>query len=490
MANRILDIQLQQLITTILNFFTTPLFHVGDTAVSLSLTCGILLALLAIVFLVRILKNFLRSRLLVKLGLDEGNRVAISTIVSYGAGTVGFIIVLQSIGLNLASLALVVGGLGVGIGFGLQDVTKNFVSGLTLLIERKLKVGDFVEFEGLSGYVKEISIRSTLIRTIDGGDVIVPNSFLAENRLINWSYDNYMARIHVPVRVEFDTDPLLVTEVLAKVAFAETDVVHDYPPEVIFKGYGDSALLFELWVWINRIDREPQIRSSLYFRINRDLRLHGIKVPLVQTEMWLKNPEVLRSHFQKVDEMMRSHPQEAIATKISPIQQTSLRDMLRQISYFQNFADLELRHLIEAGYRKSIAAGEILFREDDPGDAFYIVLSGSLEVKLLKLDKHIATMKMGDFVGELALMLGIPRTATVQALEETTLFAVNHHGFENLLRNYPNLSEVIAQEICKRQEELAMTQQQLKQLGLVDKVEDPKNFTIWVRQRLKSLFGF
>jgi potassium-dependent mechanosensitive channel len=484
------DIQLQQLLNTISQLFTAPLFHIGDTAVSLSLTCGILLALFAIVFLARVFKNFLRSRLLVKLGLDEGNRVAISTIVSYSAGTVGFIILLQSIGLNLASLALVAGGLGVGIGFGLQDVTKNFVSGLTLLIERKLKVGDFVEFEGLSGYVKEISIRSTLIRTLDGGDVIVPNSFLAENRLLNWSYDNYMARIHVPVRVEFDTDPLLVTEVLAKVAYAETDVVHDYPPEVIFRGFGDSALLFELWVWINRIDREPQIRSSLYFRINRDLRLNGIKIPLVQTEMWLKNPEVLLSHAQKLDEIGRSLTQDAIVPEQNSIQPISLRDMLHQISYFQNFADLELRQLIEAGYRQSIAAGEILFREDEPGDTFYIILSGSLEVKLLKLDKHIAVLKTGDFVGELALMLGIPRTATIQALEDTTLFAVNRNGFENLLRNYPNLSELIAQEICKRQEELAMTQQQLMQLGLIDTTEDPKNFTIWVRQRLRSLFNF
>jgi potassium-dependent mechanosensitive channel len=487
------DIQLQQLLSTLLHFFTAPLFHVGDTAVSLSLACGILLALFAITFLVRVFKNFLRSRLLVRLGLDEGTRVAISTIASYSAGTVGFIILLQSIGLNLASLALVAGGLGVGIGFGLQDVTKNFVSGLTLLIEQKLKVGDFVEFEGLSGYVKEISIRSTLIRTLDGGDVIVPNSFLAENRLLNWSYDNYKARIHVPVRVEFDTDPLLVTEVLARVAYAETDVVHDYPPEVIFKGYGDSALLFELWVWINRIDREPQIRSSLYFRINRDLRLNGITIPLVQTEMWLKNPEVLLSHAQKLEEIARSQPQntkDAITPQNSSMPQISLRDMLRQISYFQNFADLELRHLIEAGYRKNIVAEEVLFREDEPGDTFYIILSGSLEVKLLKLDKHIAIMKTGDFVGELALMLGIPRTATVQALEDTTLFAVNHKGFENLLQNYPNLSELITQEICKRQEELAMTQQQLKQLGLADTTEDPQKFTIWVRKRLRGLFDF
>jgi potassium-dependent mechanosensitive channel len=483
------DIQLQQLLTAILQFFTAPLFHIGDTAVSLSLTFGVLIALFVIVFLVSVFKNFLRSQLLVKLGMDEGNRAAIATIVSYSAGTVGFIIVLQSIGLNLASLALVAGGLGVGIGFGLQDVTKNFVSGLTLLIERKIKVGDFVEFEGLSGYVKEISIRSTLVHTLDGSDVIVPNSFLAENRLVNWSYDNYTGRVRIPVRVEFDTDPLLVTEILARVAYNEPGVVHTYPPEVLFRGFGDSSLQFELWVWIDRIDLEPQIKSSLYFRINRDLRLNNIKVPFVQTEMWLKNPEELMAYGRKVEDVLRMRNLEAQRVESQPESPRYLRDMLRQIAYFQNFSDLELRQLIEVGYRRNIKAGEILFREDEPGDDFYIILSGSLDVKLLKLDKQLATLKMGDFVGELALMLDIPRTATVEALEDTTLFAVNRNGFTKLLQIYPNLAELIARELCKRQEELALTQKQLRQLGLADAPEDSKNLMLWVRQRLSSLFS-
>jgi potassium-dependent mechanosensitive channel len=489
------DTQLQQLLTTILQFFTAPLFHIGDTAISLSLTVGVLIALFVIVFLARIFKDFLRSQLLVRLGMDEGNRAAISTIVSYSAGTVGFIIVLQSIGLNLASLVLVAGGLGVGIGFGLQDLTKNFVSGLTLLIERKIKVGDFVEFEGLSGHVKEISIRSTLVRTLDGSDVIVPNSFLVENRLVNWSYDNYAGRVRIPVRVEFDTDPLLVTEILARVAYNEPDVVHTYPPEVLFRGFGDSSLQFELWVWINRIDLEPQIKSSLYFRINRELRLNDIKVPFVQTEMWLKNPEELMTYGSKVEHVLKMRSletQNLEARQISkgtPESPLYLRDMLRQIAYFQNFSDLELRQLIEVGYRRNIKAGEILFREDDPGDDFYIILSGSLDVKLIKLDKQLATLKMGDFVGELALMLDIPRTATVEALEDTTLFAVNRNGFTKLLQIYPNLAELVARELCKRQEELALTQKQLRQLGLTDTPEDSKNLMLWVRQRLSNLFG-
>lgn len=489
-----MDHQLQQLLTTILQFFTAPLFHIGDTAISLSLTVGVLIALFVVVFLVRVFKDFLRSQLLVKLGMDEGNRAAIATIVSYSAGTIGFIIVLQSIGLNLASLILVAGGLGVGIGFGLQDLTKNFVSGLTLLIERKIKVGDFVEFEGLSGHVKEISIRSTLVRTLDGSDAIVPNSFLVENRLVNWSYDNYTGRVRIPVRVEFDTDPLLVTEILARVAHSEPDVVHTYPPEVLFRGFGDSSLLFELWVWINRIDLEPQIKSSLYFRINRELRLNNIRVPFVQTEMWLKNPEELMAYGSKVESVLKMRSMEAQnpEARISegkPEPPLHLRDMLRQIAYFQNFSDLELRKLIEVGYRKNIKVGEILFREDDPGDDFYIILSGSLDVKLLKLDKQLATLKMGDFVGELALMLDIPRTATVEAIEDTTLFAVNRNGFTKLLQIYPNLAELIARELCKRQEELALTQKQLRQLGLADAPEDSHNLMHWVRQRLSSLFG-
>ena len=470
--------------------FTAPLFEIGKTPVSVGLIVQLILSILIVIVIVRVCKNLLKRRLLVRLGIDEGNREAISTIISYAIGTLGFVIVLQSSGFNIASLAVVAGGLGVGIGFGLQDVTKNFVSGLTLLVERKLRVGDFVELDTLSGYIKEVSIRSTLIRTREGGDVVVPNSKLAENRIINWSYDSFKARINIPIRVAYESDPVLVTETLLKSAYMERAVVHDPSPEVIFLGFMESYLSFELRVWVNRIDREPQIKSSLNFSIEYNLRKQGIIIPLPQIELWFRNPEVFtanvhqRGESQDITQLKQPHLTE------KPSKPLSIRYLLHKVTYFQTFTELELRRLIELGYRKRLQASEILFREGDPGDAFYIILSGSVEVFAEKLNKHLTTLEAGKFLGELSLMLGIPRTATVRALKDTILFVLNNKGFETLLQEQPELSEVIVQELGKYQEELAERQQQLRELGLVDEAEDDKNPVTWVRKRLKKLFSF
>jgi len=142
------------------------------------------------------------------------------------------------------------GGLGIGVGFGLQEITKNLISGLTLLVEGKLQVGDYIEFDGLLGYIQEISIRSTVIRTFDGVDVVVPNSNLTSNRVLNWSYKSLTGKIRLSIGVAYDSDPVLVTETLLNSAYTESAVLHEPPPRVIFKGFGDSSLEFELWAWI------------------------------------------------------------------------------------------------------------------------------------------------------------------------------------------------------------------------------------------------
>lgn len=481
-ANRIL--------TALYELFTTTLFHIGGTSVSLSSIVQLILSLLIVFFLARAFKNVLKSRLLVRVGIDEGNREAIATIVSYATGTLGVIVILQTSGFNLASLAVIAGGLGVGLGLGLQDATKNFISGLTLLLEGTIRVGDFVEFDGLSGYVKEISIRSTIIRTRDGGDVVVPNSQMVENRLMNWSYDSFKARMHIPVGVAYESEPVLVTEILLKSAYMEAAVLHDPAPKVIFMGFGESSLDFELWVWVSRIDKDPDIRSSLNFIIEHNLRQQGISIPYPQRDLWLRNPEVLtRKVRKKVEDTpdFTSLPQPQLLEKRS--KPLSLRDLLREVTYFENFTNLELRRLIELGYRKRLRASEVLFREGDAGNAFYIILSGSVEVVAEKLNKYIKTLKAGQFFGELSLMLGIPRTATVRALEDTIVFVINNKSFEKLLQEHPELAEVIAREFGNRQEEVFQRQQQLRELGLLDAAEDEKNPVAWVRKRLKDLFN-
>lgn len=484
-----MTLDFQQFLRVASELFTVPMLKIGETAVSLSLILGLIVSLLIVISLTGTLKKFLKKKLLVRLRIDEGNREAIATIISYAIGTFTFVIVLQSTGFNLSSLAVLAGALGVGIGLGLQDLTRNFASGLTLLMERKLKVGDFVEFDGLSGYIKEVAIRSTLIRTRDGSDVVVPNSKLVDNRLINWSYDNFTARIKLSVKVAYESDPVLVTETLLKSAYMETAVLHEPPPEVIFTGFGDSSLDFELWVWVNRIDREAQIKSSLNFIIEYNLRQQKITLPFPQRDLWIRNPEVLtrKFHPRRDSKDIAELAQQNLPKQ--PSKPLAIRDLLRSVTYFQNLTDLELRQLVEIGYRKRLKSSEVLFREDEPGDAFYIILAGSVEVFVEKINKSLTTLQVGQFFGELSLMLGIPRTATVQSTEDTLLFVINNKGFEKLLQQHPDLAEVIVQELGKHQEELEVRQQELRELGLLDSSEDDSNVVNWVRKRLEKLFN-
>jgi potassium efflux system protein len=481
--------QILKKVSDLLNFNLLTLVGAQITPL---LIVQLTVSLIFVFFISRSLKNFLKRRLLVQLKIDEGNREALSTIISYCTGLLGLIIVLQSAGFKLTSLAVIAGGLGVGIGFGLQEITKNFISGITLLLERTIKIGDFVEFDGLSGYVKEVSLRATIIRTRDGGDVVVPNSKLVENRLLNWSYDSYTARIQIPVGVAYGSDTVLVTETLLNCAYMEPAVLHDPSPRVVFRSFGESSLDFELWVWVSRIDQEPFIKSSLNFLIEYQLRHNGITIPFPQRDLWLKNPETLVSFpsQQSVEQQEETQKSSAEPAQVMVSQKPlALKDLLRKVTYFQSLTDIEFRQLIEIGYRKRLYASEVLFREGDPGDAFYIVLSGSVEVYVEKINKHLTTLEAGKFFGELSLMLGIPRTASVRAQEDTILFVINNKGFEKLLREHPELSEVIVQELGKHQEELAERQKQLREMGLVDASEDDKNLMVWVRKRLKNLFS-
>lgn len=480
----------QSIFEKIFHFFNASI-QFGETAISLKDLVQIVISVFIFFCFCRFLKKVLKNKILTRFSIDEGNREAISTLVSYGVGTFGLIVVLQASGLKLDSLAVIVGGLGVGIGFGLQSTAKDFISGLTLLLERKIKAGDFIELDGLSGYVKEVALRSTLIRTRDGGDVVVPNGHLIDKHILNWTIDSYVARIKIPVGVAYESDPLLVTETLLNAAYLEPAVCPDPAPKVMFVGFGDYALNFELWVWVNQIDLEPHIRSSLNFNIEYHLRIAGLKVPFPQQEILLKN-NLQNNH--KVDSSLDS--QSAIAARLTTTQvkstqnsSLSLRNLLQQVTYFSNFSELQLRQLIEVGFRRKLAKSEILFRENDPGDAFYIILSGSVEVFVEKLNKQLAVLPAGRFFGELALMLGIPRTASVRAREETVLFAINHSGFQKLLQDNPDVCESIARELEKGQSELTERREELRQLGLLEEDEDDANPILWMRKRLKNLFS-
>jgi potassium-dependent mechanosensitive channel len=484
----------EELLIKISQLFTSTIFTVGENPVSLRSLLELIISFIIVVIVSQGFTNFLKERLLVKLGIDEGNREAISVIIRYLIVALGVIFAIQQIGFNLASFAVVAGGLGVGIGFGIQDLTTNFVSGLTLLLDRPVKVGDFVELEGLMGIVKKISIRSTIIKTNDDSSVIVPNSKMISNKIVNWSYDNPLLCLRLSIEVAETSDPLLVTETLLNIAYAEAGVLYEPHPKVFFVEFGDDCFKFELLVWTDRPTDREVIKSSLNFAIQYNFRQHGIDFPSNDRDLYLRNPEVFLSLFNK-NETVNNHKIISDNNPKIPIfpkgvkKPSSLSDLLREVTYFEHLTDLELRQLIEIGYRQRLRPQEFLFRENDPGNAFYMILSGSVEVFVEAIDKHLTELGAGNFFGELSLMLGIPRTASVRALEETVLFAINQEGFQKVLTERPDLSEQIIQEIVKHKEELSERQQELREMQLVDAAEDDESPVEWVRKRLKNLFS-
>ncbi|WP_330202938.1 mechanosensitive ion channel domain-containing protein [Cyanobacterium sp. DS4] len=454
---------------------------VGGTSISLIALLQIVIALIFVIIVGKIFKKIFKENILNKLNIDSANRETFANIISYFFGAILFILLLQYFGVNLSTLAVIGGGLGLGIGFGLQDITKNFISGLTLLFERPIKPGDFIEIENVKGYVTEISTRSTVVETQDGSEIFIPNSFFINHRFTNWSYNSFTARIIIPIAVAYQSDLVLVTELLLQSAYQESRVVAQPSPEVLFVGFGDSSLNLELRVWINPIDQEPEIRSNLNFIIEYLFRQHNITIPFPQRDVWLKNyPDVLGDKNINISQEKNNKNHNNNSKK-------SIKDMLWEVDYFQDFNEIEIRKLIESGYRKNLEKEQILFKENEIGDTFYIILSGKVKVFVEKINKHLNYLEAGSFFGELSLMLGMPRTATVKAVEPTILFCINQANFRKLLMKNPELYDLIVNKLSERKNELVERQNELRMMGLIDKEEDDNNPLIWVRNRLKKL---
>jgi small-conductance mechanosensitive channel/CRP-like cAMP-binding protein len=442
---------------------------------------GVYLSLIFLLvhYLNRLLKGFLLRRLIE----EKGVRYVVANLLSYTLGTFIFIIILQSTGVNLSSLAVLGGALGFGIGLGLQYLTRNFVSGLTLLIERKIKIGDFIQFQDIRGYVREVSTRAVVVGLKDGSSVVVPNSVLMENQVINYHYENETLRLTLPVGVAYGTDPVLVTETLLLSAYTQTVVLQNPPAQVIFQEFGGSSLNFELWVWVAKdlIGQQPEILSTLRYAIAFYFRRNNITIPFPQQELWLKNPEAIGQYLQP--DLVAAPPPPTAADPL-----ISLSEILQSNHYFKGLNELEIRQLIEIGQLQSLTEGQILFHETDHGDAFYIVISGAVQVYTETLGKVLATLGPGSFFGELALMLGIPRTASVKAIKKTLLFVVKYPQFELLLQSNADFYEAIVAALSLHQEELAQRKAELAQKGLLSDGEEDSNIMGWVRKRLQYLF--
>jgi small-conductance mechanosensitive channel len=260
-----------------------PLLKLGDWSITSwdILTFFILLAL--ILFVAGKIRSWLVNHLLLKTKLDHGGRQAVGTITRYVIIFIGFLIILQTMRINLTSLNVIAGALGIGIGFGLQNVASNFISGLIILLERPIKIGDRIEVGKVEGDVIEIGARSTTVLTNDNIAIIVPNSkFITEN-VVNWMYTGSRVRFRVPICVAYGSDVRIVEQLLLEVARENPDVLDDPPPVVRFLEFGENGMLFELRPWSTTlVHRKGKLISSLNFGIHDKFKEHHIETPFPQ----------------------------------------------------------------------------------------------------------------------------------------------------------------------------------------------------------------
>jgi small-conductance mechanosensitive channel len=258
-------------------------YRIGSVEVSVTrIVQGFLILAVALV-LSRTLSRLLKRSIEKRAYLDPGIRYTLGRITQYLIGTIGALLALKAaFNLDLTSLAVIFTALSVGIGFGLQYIAADIASGFILLFERPVRVGDHVTIEG---DVQSINLRTTVVVTNDRVSIIVPNSRLVSQRLINWSYGDPRVRIEIPVGVAYSSDVALVTETLLQAAEHVDNVLTDPPPKVQFLKFGDYSLDFRLLVWTNRPRLHPQIRSDVNYRIEKLFREAGIEIPFPQTEL-------------------------------------------------------------------------------------------------------------------------------------------------------------------------------------------------------------
>jgi small-conductance mechanosensitive channel len=271
---------------------TKPFVTIGTFDVTIWSVFYLLLLLFILFFVTAKLRKWLVYKVFAKSNIELGVRLAVGTILRYVIVLTGLFIILQTLGIDLSSITILAGALGVGIGFGLQNITNNFVSGLIILFERPIKVGDRIEVGGIAGDVINISMRATTILTNDNISIIVPNSEFISSSVINWSHNDRKIRFKIPVSVAYKEDPERVRDIIVDVAKKCKGVLADPEPNVRFDEYGDNALIFSLRVWTTEyINRPGAFRSMLYFDLFKRFRAEGIEIPFPQRDIHIKNTE-------------------------------------------------------------------------------------------------------------------------------------------------------------------------------------------------------
>jgi small-conductance mechanosensitive channel len=275
----------EELIRTFREIFEIELFKLGEISITLMAVIELILVIGVFFFISKLVRRFFQRRILPRFRLADGAQFIILRLLHYILVVIGILLAINIVGIQLTSLTVIFGLMGVGIAFGLQNITSNFISGIILLFERPINVGDYIEVGDFRGRVTSINMRATTIVTLENITLIVPNSRFIEDTVTNWSVGDPKIKITIPVGVAYGSDTELVTNLLLKAADDHPQVLSVPKPQVLFKDFGNSSLNFELRVWIP----DPMIRlgviSDLNYAIDAAFRENGVTIPFPQQDV-------------------------------------------------------------------------------------------------------------------------------------------------------------------------------------------------------------
>lgn len=266
------------------------LISMGESNLTIGLVLTLIISFIVLFVGSEWFRRILVNKVLNRYQIETGTRQSIGTIVKYVLILAGIFSILQTSGVDLSAFGILAGAIGVGIGFGLQNVTNNFISGLIILFEQPIKIGDRIEVGDVTGDVVKISARSTTIVTNDNISIIVPNSQFIDSQVINWSHSDRNIRFNFPVGVSYQEDPERIKKILLEIASANPGVLKTPEPDILFEDYGDSSINFNLRVWTSEYINKPKVlKSQLYYEIFRRFREEEVEIPFPQRDIHLRS---------------------------------------------------------------------------------------------------------------------------------------------------------------------------------------------------------